>query len=383
MCRWDRPSRPKELTKEPVTVLSNRTPAGPSLNYDDVPEAGFRSGFNRRIRFGSSLAQNSQKHIPCRFQTVAEENEEHRDDELSPEADQWVEAQWPCASCTFLNNALINVCEMCGQQRVPAFKDILVNPGIQVVTSINQDEQAPAPANETNFVGRKWPSLQQSLQQATEKSWEFCEQSSMASSMVDVARLADVDADCKDVAPILETDCPVEVSSVELYDIMSDTGSHAVGPAEGCSPELYDIMSNTGSHNADKDRVDTSSMASWWHVDSSSEASKADGPGNCASAASSWVDVGNLADFEGHSEQDEDPKTIVARGATSWSSLVSEVGDPGRIKAPRRSGVPVPPLTRSQASRKKAPALEVVDEDFDDQDGRGRCRASRQYRRRR
>jgi len=377
LCRWDRPSRPKEPTKEVVVIP--RTPAGPSLNSDDVPEAGFAGRSFRRT-------QVSQKHRPSCFQTVVEGNEENsewpcsHDDELLPEADKQLEVQWQCASCTFLNDALMSVCEMCDRHRTRSARGTAVTPEAQAVASSDKKE-GNAPPSEKAFVGRKWPSLQQSLCQATEKSWEFCEQSSVASSMVDVARLADVDASCKDAAVTLEAAAPAAVSAAELFDIMSDSGSHAAAPAEDCSPELYDIMSNTGPLTADKERTDTSSMASWWHLDASSEVSKVDGQGKCASVASSWVDVGNLADFEGHPEQD--PKIKIANGATSWSALVSEAGSAGRIKAPSCSGVPVPPLTRCQAPRKKAPAPEVEDEDFDDQDGRGRGRASRQYRRRR
>mmetsp|Transcript_1353 Transcript_1353/g.2391 ORF Transcript_1353/g.2391 Transcript_1353/m.2391 type:complete len:410 (-) Transcript_1353:79-1308(-) len=396
LCRYDRPSQRlnREFKKEPVTVVPKRTPASPSLNFNDVPEAGFtvhriksygKAHGGLRVRVRPSKAARDSPGCP----TVLEENEENEewpyshDDELVPEAAKEVQAQWPCACCTFLNDALMNVCELCDQPRTPTMPATTMFPEAQVVTD-SKNEKAAVPASEGKL-GRNWPSLRQSLQQATEKSWDFCEQSSVASSMVDVATLADVDGLHKDVAMPVKVVPPAEVSSAEFFDIMSDTGSQAAAPAEVCSAELYDIMSTSGSQVADKEQGDTSSMASWLHLGAASEVSNTDDQGNCASAASSWVDIGNLADFEGHPEPD-DATARGARSVATWSSLVSERGSMGRVTVPSRSGVPVPPLRRCQAARKKdkkAAVLQEDDEHYDDQDGRARGRASQRYRRRR
>jgi hypothetical protein len=309
--------------------------------------------------------------------------------DFSQEAEQQKKDQWPCESCTFLNHIVLTVCEMCDQHRIEPVPVRAMVGEPQVSIDSMREESAFPTSGRAPIAGKKWPSLQQ----AVEKSWDFCEQSSVASSAIDTARLADVEDAHEDVA-----------RNVKVTD-----QTHA------CPAECYDIFSDTGSRRADDDISDVTSMASWLHLATSSEAFKANCQAENTSVASSWVDVGNLADFEADNEkaglvetssiaasreiveqlgscdgnslgspQPCGVKRLGARGATSWSSLVAATGGTGGVKIPMRPGVPMPPLTRCQAPRKKAVALDSEDvECEDDQDGRGRARAGRKYRQRR
>merc|ERR1712187_474447 len=153
-----------------------------------------------------------------------------------------------------------------------------------------------------------------------------------------------------------------------------------------------------GSCNTAEDYSDTTSMASWLHVATTSECFKEKRQSESASVASSWMDVGDLADFEAEHEKTgtidisststchevaaQPSKCEVHVGSTTWSSLVSKKNNTENIHTLIRPRVPMPPLTRCQAPRKKPAPVE--DEEFeDDQDGRGRGRASRKHRQRR
>merc|ERR1712107_188110 len=108
------------------------------------------------------------------------------------------EVQWSCASCTFVNVGVLPHCKMCERpRRFPAHKE--------------STHMEPAPT----LSAQKWPSLQQSAgkcwdlheQSSMESSiidvaemidleaWDFCEQSSIASSVVDVSKIADLEDD--------------------------------------------------------------------------------------------------------------------------------------------------------------------------------------------
>lgn len=393
-------------TRPPQAAAPARVAASPLLNCDDIPEVAFKG---RAKAFGGSRrGQVRHKHQAGCFQTVFEVNDE---DEDWPEIGQrdWQETdqqfradvQWLCAFCTFMNASALPVCEMCERPRVPPVPDVAAHaicelvvrePAACEVSATGGSDAQPT----VTFVGaRKWPSLMQ----AAEKSWDLCSQSSMASSIVDVAILADLDGADKDGPLALEAIAPIEVRPSELFDNFSETGSQRGGADCG----------------------DASSVtSSWCHV-AACEDDEAQSHGDNASVASSWIAVGDLADIEAKpwettktssklcwlevaapfdlegkpveslndvcdssvSKQNH-PAWKRCPGVATWSAVASASGNGCKLEAPSLSGVPVPPLVRRQAPPKKKAALEVDDQVFfDDQDGRGQGRCNRSYRRRR
>lgn len=198
--------------------------------------APLRSGGRRRKKF-----------VPLRFPAVAE------DHEMEPETEDWV-----CKSCGAANLWALLTCEGCGHRRT---SDASIVDDTNLASLAASAPQHPPKSG--RILGlRKWPSLQQ----AAEKSWEICDQSSVASSMIDIARLSDLEGTHDNIASVV--DVAVDAESC-LHDICQPTG-----PGE-----------SAGSEHAD----DEVSLAdSWCH------ASKLD----LASVASSWQDVGHLPDVE-------------------------------------------------------------------------------------
>lgn len=207
-----------------------------------LPAAGMPpSGGRRRKKF-----------VPLRFQTVSE------DHEMEPETLDWV-----CKGCGEANLRALLTCEGCGQRRgaTGASESSTIDDTNLASFAALAPQQPPKAGRILGL--RKWPSLQQ----AAERSWEICDQSSVASSMIDIARLSDLEG---------------------THDNMSSIVVDAAVDAESC---LHDSCQPTGpgepavSEHAD----DEVSLAdSWCH------ASKLD----LASVASSWQDVGHLPDVE-------------------------------------------------------------------------------------
>lgn len=363
----------------------------PSLNYDDAPEAGFTACRQRR----------RQKHRPSRFHTVFEEQGEEKNWENYPEVQKLetsIDEQWSCVLCTFLNRSDLLRCEMCDQPRVPLTDDSVLPPARYLLSptacEVSMDNIKDKP-DKTR--GIKWPSLLQSV----EKSWDLCDQSSMASSMIDVAKLEDVEGARED--------------AIEAITIGESTA------------EFFDIFSETGSQLGGTDTGDIASVASsWYHAAKVLGATQAESQSDIASVASSWLDVGNLVDVNDASEtnscietsltyswlevnnstdlamktvqpsESEDSATLVIPGkalkdqaaatgrfgGTTWSSVVSHAGTKDKAQIPKRSSMLVPPLVRRPPlPKKKSEAMDPCDEFFEDRDERGCARAHRQYRR--
>merc|ERR1712107_647222 len=147
------------------------------------------------------------------------------------------EVQWSCASCTFVNVGALPHCKMCERpRRFPAHKE--------------SAHMEPAPT----LSAQKWPSLQQSAG----KCWDLREQSSMASSIIDVAKMIDLEAwdFCEqssiassvfDVSKIAEVEDDVRCDNLSAVSSWFDVGS----------PRNVEWPSEENSC------VEVSSLASW------------------------------------------------------------------------------------------------------------------------
>jgi len=377
LCRFNQPSHMKIPTASVVAQPAVVIRSGPLLNYDDVPEAGLGPKCSKK-------RQILKRHQPRRFPVVFEEvSDEECWPDLHQEPNQLDadEDQWSCASCTFLNAVALPACEMCGQSRHAS-----------VVHTPVQDTHIQGHRETANFHrtrGGGWPSVLQSV----ESSWDLCDQSSMA-SMVDVAKLSDLECANK--------------GDIEV-----------VTPANVLEAEFFEIFSETASHLADGHRHgDCASVASSWHH-------VQEGCQDDASVASSWLDVGDLADIEPPSQhphalscsgisgevltlnckhsgraivqhtnsdtldaaeklqEDLQPPSNTSSAGTTWSSIVSTTGSAG-IFEPKNRRVSMPPLARRSAPKQKTWDTELDGDCFgDDQDVRGCARSNRSYRSRR
>jgi len=324
------------------------------LNCEDLPEVRCVKINNVKLRYGKRAAR-AYAALPAYFQPVFEEEE---DDEEEPQEQTQVDVEaesWPCSFCTFLNAAQLPDCEMCGLPRRSIAH--------QVATVDPQPTLSPCSVYKSGAIAglRKWPSLQQ----ASQRSWEICEQSSTTSSMLDVGRMADLQGPSEHGSAPFEMILGIGLEQTEGLDCVSK----------------------------DRSLDETSSMVSWCRVEAPH------GQGDGSSVASSWLDVGNLADVEGastnappewqHRSGFAVPQGQVKRGgATAWSTVASAaaVATPvGMATCPRCPKAPMPPWVHRQAPQKQkqkpAPIEEEDDDFYDDQDGRGRPRCNRRFHR--
>lgn len=337
-----------------------RTPgvAGPFLNCDDIPEAGV----GHRVCKHRALVTHG-----C-FPTVFEEDDEGEDWQALAERQVQQETgkePWSCGSCTFLNAAALHTCEVCDRSRTfpPALRDgASATPGPP--TCWNPVENVvvdPKPF----LCGQKWPSLRQ----AAEKSWDLCEQSSIASSMVDVAKIADLEESWQPFQQPCMTSSTVDVA--KMADLEAENNFDNVSIASS----WLDVGSVANINAASEPIfcVETSSMSSWLEISESTdivetmEITSSEDLGACSSP-----------------KQGECVASNIPIGGTRWSSVVSAVGTRAKLNTPNRAGVVVPPLVRRPVLPKaKVDAAGPDGELFDDQDGRGCARANRRYRKRR
>jgi len=208
-----------------ATVRATAPVLAPRLNYDDTPEVGFGAvGLKCSVRrTGRSKKWHYQKLQPSSVETIFEEDwrtgdwPNYPEDQAHPATD---EAQWSCASCTFLNAGASSHCQMCDRERglLSATEEVqwscasctFVNFGALPRCKMCERPHRPPAHTELAHVepaptlsAQKWPSLQQSAgkcwdlccEQSSMASWDFCEQSSIASSVVDVSKIAELEDD--------------------------------------------------------------------------------------------------------------------------------------------------------------------------------------------
>lgn len=148
-----------------------------TLNTVDLPEAGITYSYQQRScgrptharrgvrRTGAKVAANAGLlFVPECSELVAFDLAE-----IGCSTSSEAELQWQCSACTFLNASAMPSCEVCGtpkQQRSTC---------IQITTAIEQ-----MPPHEQDVAS--WPSLAE----AVDKSFAFCEVSSVGSSWLEI-----------------------------------------------------------------------------------------------------------------------------------------------------------------------------------------------------
>jgi len=167
---------------------------------------------------------------------------------------------WVCKSCGDANLWALLTCEGCGLRRTVGAADAIALADTNSCLTI-MDHQHPRKTGAILGL-RKWPSLQQ----AAEKSWEICDQSSVASSIMDIARLSDLEGTNDHMSSVVD-------AALDAESRLRDTSQ----PAR--------LGESISSGHAD----DEVSLADSW-----CQAAKLD----LASVASSWQDVGNLHDID-------------------------------------------------------------------------------------
>merc|ERR1712050_798149 len=97
---------------------------------------------------------------------------------------------------------------MCGQHCSESFFATAVDTNTEVAACNNGSARF--------HLGKQWPALRQ----AAEKTWDLCDQSSLASSMVDVARIAELEG----VQEGDESIAPIKFRQANFRDVLCDQG---------------------------------------------------------------------------------------------------------------------------------------------------------------
>jgi len=309
--------KPSFLQAEGPVLL----PPGPSLNYDDLPEAGFGSRPKFACRQGRKRAPQARAKasVTC-FKPVPEEEQWSDDRESTFEPEE--EVAWPCPSCTFLNIGSARECEMCSQ------------------TAPDQSEPLDGPAVSGQQVPtgkRAWPSLVQAVNPA----WDACDQSSVAAGDIG------------------------ELTEARIAELSNLPGQHVAAQQFGNASQAGEDVSVAGSWLKMEDNAveefavaselgdNASVAASWLCVEYAETASMA-----------SWLDVAPVAEVEPMASK------------PSWASLAAT---PAPAAKPSRQGVRVPPLAAARRRVKKV-AVEEEEDWMDGQDRRNKS-GSRAHRR--
>lgn len=157
-------------------------PVAPTLNCDDLPELALKH--RSQVTRGTSYACIGKLRTKTiSLPKVAENIDEDEQDNMLSDC----QSLWACSSCTFLNNDLLSVCEVCQVERFSS---------IETASQFNNE-----PALDALQIGATlsldWPALSEarvSLYQPSE-SWVDCDTSSVASSWLDIGGHDEQDED--------------------------------------------------------------------------------------------------------------------------------------------------------------------------------------------